>query len=309
MGSPHFNYDEEFWSKMRELLPQPGGMDQLLLWTSTKTKHGNPLNKETIYRRAKERGIRTFEASKRDCNQETLIKDYFRVLNEENIYWLGYLWADGSVALDSKSKNPQTLHLHCATADEHHIINLRNRLGSNHEIHRGKRISFGKELDYTHIAITCQEMVLDLINLWGIIPNKSELDLPWPSYIPDSYLHHFCRGVFDGDGSAGKKEYSYDPKYQSVKRWLYWKGSSLFMEGLRKSIQEAISGLTKLNLQGDPNSLKCKILNYQSLDDIRRIYEWMYEVDNSNNPKTNLPYLPRKLNVVKISLGLGNFSS
>src|SRR5690625_5577807 len=70
-------------------------------------------------------------------------------------------------------------------------------------------------------------MRTDLINIHGVMPNKSQ-QIKFP-YVPDKYINHFVRGYFDGDGFV-----SYERYFVSIVG-----GSKNFMVALRDQIEKA----------------------------------------------------------------------
>ena len=114
---------------------------------------------------------------------------------EEKAYWLGFLYADGSVG----SKEDK-IELGLAEKDLKHIekfrdfMNITNKI-SYRESTRSYRISFRSS--------KCKQ---DLINK-GCIPKKSLiLEFPNEKQVPNNLIKHFIRGYFDGDGSIAKNK-------------------------------------------------------------------------------------------------------
>ena len=118
------------------------------------------------------------------------VLDYFeKIDNEEKAYWLGFLYADGSVG----SKEDK-IELSLAEKDVRHIEKFKACLNISNKIcYRSKTKSY-------RISFRSQKCKQDLINN-GCIPKKSLL-LKFPSeqQVPKKLLKHFIRGYFDGDG-------------------------------------------------------------------------------------------------------------
>lgn len=136
----------------------------------------------------KSRGL-TRGKSKYNHNTEA-----FKIIdNEEKAYWLGFLYADGSVY------EPRgTIELSLAHKDLEHLerfrdfispdMEIKSRMVNGHLVHR--------------LQIVSMEIVQDLIKQ-GCMPAKSLiLQFPTMQQIPNKLLHHFMRGYFDGDGTA-----------------------------------------------------------------------------------------------------------
>lgn len=127
--------------------------------------------------------------------------DYFsKIDTEEKAYWIGLLLSDGHL---SKSG---TLMLYMKDLDI--IEKLKKSLKSEHPIRYDKYGNPG-------INIKCMEYYEDLTNI-GFHNRKSyfiDLDKVL-SNIPKHLLHHFVRGLFDGDGSIKVYKYPYLNKPQ-----------------------------------------------------------------------------------------------
>lgn len=136
----------------------------------------------------------------------TVNHDYFCTWSPNVAYALGYIYADGCITTKTGH-----LKLGCCADDEELIIALRDDMGSNHRIQRrvGQpvRDSLGHGRKYisrpkTEITICSKLLIQSLVELHGLQPAKSKLNLPMP-YVPEELLPHFIRGYFDGDGFQG----------------------------------------------------------------------------------------------------------
>lgn len=109
--------------------------------------------------------------------------------SEEKAYWLGFLYADGSVCKFAKSYK---IELTLKESDIEHLIKFKNFLGlpknpAYRTAQKAYRVTFGS-----------RKMAEDLIKL-GCTQKKS-LTLKFPTKVPEELLKHFIRGYFDGDG-------------------------------------------------------------------------------------------------------------
>lgn len=121
---------------------------------------------------------------------------------EEKAYWLGYIFADGHIS----TKNH--LMFCCNIEDIDILYKLKSSLNSNHPIYYNK--------DNNPCITICNKYICDkLINI-GFTHNKSYIvDFnKIKNNIPDNLLHHFIRGMFDGDGSIKYYNYDYVKGYQ-----------------------------------------------------------------------------------------------
>lgn len=118
----------------------------------------------------------------------------FEVIDtEEKAYWLGFLYADGSVY---KSRNSYIIEVGLSVKDIGHLVKFKKFLNSNHVL----KIKDYKGYKSCSITIRNQKMAQDLMNK-GCIPNKSLLlTFPNDDIVPKHLKPHFIRGYFDGDG-------------------------------------------------------------------------------------------------------------
>jgi len=116
--------------------------------------------------------------------------------SSEKAYWLGFLYADGSVNWINRSMNVSLI-------DKDHLIKFQEFLGSDYNIR------FIEKRNIYSLNISSISFVNDLI-MHGCQTNKSKR-LSYPS-ISDGLDRDFIRGYFDGDGCWSTnfdKEYFY----------------------------------------------------------------------------------------------------
>lgn len=117
----------------------------------------------------------------------------FDVLNDESVYWLGLIFADGCIS--SKSYNNDDY--------DHHIFELSLMDSDADHINKfAKFIEYNNKLYYTNsmcrICIS-NKYLWERLNSLGCVPKKSTI-LEFPSYLQDDQIVHFIRGYCDGDG-------------------------------------------------------------------------------------------------------------
>ena len=135
---------------------------------------------------------------------------------EEKAYWLGFLYADGCV---HKHDSSYVIELTLQEDDLEHLIKFKNFMDWK------GNLKYRETQKAYRVLFRSKKVAEDLINL-GCIPNKS-LILTFPNKIPDSLIHHFIRGYFDGDGSIHlvQNKYSVTPDVRIL-------GTKEFLEGL-----------------------------------------------------------------------------
>lgn len=116
---------------------------------------------------------------------------------EEKAYWLGFLYADGSV-----SSNTNTVELSLKGEDFNHLVKFKNFLKSSAEVKLSTIKLKEKSFLRCRFLVTDKHFHNRLIQL-GCIPRKS-LVLKFPNeeiFSSISLVYAFIRGYLDGDGS------------------------------------------------------------------------------------------------------------
>lgn len=120
-----------------------------------------------------------------------------KIDSEEKAYWLGFLYADGSVS--SKNNN---VELSLQLSDKEHLDKYMEFLKRNKEV---KTDSFRCRVSFTNKHI--HKALCEL----GCFPQKSLiLKFPNEEQVPKYLLNHFIRGYIDGDGCI----YIYKSKFK-----------------------------------------------------------------------------------------------
>lgn len=130
--------------------------------------------------------------------KKNLNENYFSNLNDENVlYWLGFLMADGCIYNNS-------LKMALAERDKDHMEKLKQDLDTDLALTKNisycsKRNPKWKDSVCYHITIRSNILIADLAS-FGILPKKT-----FTSEFPQNLLNHkflnsYMRGYFDGDG-------------------------------------------------------------------------------------------------------------
>lgn len=136
----------------------------------------------------KKAGFKVNASGKIDLNSDIFEK----IDTEEKAYWLGFLYADGSI---HKYKGHYRFELGLKESDIEHIQKFKDFIGSKHEI------KYRKNTKSYRIVFGDDKFCSDLIKL-GCTERKSlTLKFPTEEHVPDKYLKHFIRGYVEGDGS------------------------------------------------------------------------------------------------------------
>jgi len=116
--------------------------------------------------------------------------NYFKNWSNEMAYFLGLIAADGHVR-----KQNNLLMLNLKKTDEKIIQNLKEALQYD-----GPLYTINKKDGQTQCCLTvCSKEIVKDLNELGLNGNKT-FDFDWVVGMPDKYLSHFIRGVFDADG-------------------------------------------------------------------------------------------------------------
>lgn len=188
----------------------------------------------------------------------------FDEYSEDSCYWGGFLAADGCV--DSKHR----VRLMLKHDDINHVEKLKSFLESTHTISVNTETYNRCSLEIT------SSHICDMLDInYNIVPNKTD-KLKFPKHIPRSYLRHYIRGYFDGDGSICE---SFSNK-NSVTASIYAtfaSGAEQFSIDLFNYLQEV------LELGGHLQSFKDSV-------------KWQLKF-NTNDAKTLMHYLYKDSNI------------
>lgn len=144
---------------------------------------------------------------------------------EEKAYWLGFMYADGSL-----SSSTSTVELQLSSKDKEHLRKFSRFMRYNGEI----KTKVNKKDKNENVYYESCRVYFSNKHLWnslnekGCTPRKSlTLQFPNESIFKDkSLIRHFIRGYFDGDGSLG----IYDNK---VDGYVYHNHCSMYFLGTK----------------------------------------------------------------------------
>lgn len=142
------------------------------------------VKRQSLTRRLKEKYNITYELN----GKKPVNSSFFSTPTDKNMYWLGFIFADGNVS--SKGN-----YLEIATKDKEHLEKFKSDISSQHKIAE-KIVNTNS---YWRIAICDSQIYNDLLN-WGVVPKKSFIDINYPKIAREHDLS-FLRGFIDGDGS------------------------------------------------------------------------------------------------------------
>jgi hypothetical protein len=194
-------------------------------------------------------------AHNRALTSDNINVHFFSEPNYENAYIAGYAWADGSVS-GNDLKAFEIRSLSFTSTEKILLEQVAIATGSNHKIALRSNNAW-------EIRIPNHLFVQKAVELYGLAPNKSDTDQPYPN-IPDQYFSDFLRGVLDGDGCVGNG-------YGCI----YWAGSPRFIEGLQEQLVR-LTGVSKhvVQIQG-----KTRRIVWRARDDMMALKQFLYPMD------------------------------
>jgi hypothetical protein len=204
------------------------------------------------------------------CNE-----NYFTIIDsEDKAYFLGLLYADGCI------HNTQPRFLISLQEEDKHILELfKEKIEYTGYLYL--RSSEIRKNQYS-LEITSEKLKEDLINLGCVSKKSLILQFPNEMQVPIELIHHFIRGVFDGDGSVGVTTRLIKGK-EYKEQFIQFIGSNNFIDGLCKQLDF----LNRFTISSVNNGNNKQIAIKSKLDFIQ-MYEFLY--------KDATIYLHRKYN-------------
>lgn len=153
---------------------------------------------------------------------------------EEKAYWLGFIFADGTISsnpLKENKKKVYTFELSLKQDDINHLEKLKELLKTPRPIIKSE--------NRCRLLVNSKHF-WDTLNNYGCIPNKS-LTLQFPSeniFKEKSLIRHFIRGYFDGDGCI-----SYSNSEHTILN-MQLLGTKSFLQTLLNYLPEEFKDLT-----------------------------------------------------------------
>lgn len=214
---------------------------------------------------------------------------FFNEINtEEKAYILGLIYSDGNIT-SSKQYNSYTLNFGQIERDIDIVYKVKKAIGADNPLLEYKN-TFNDSIFY-NLSIHSEQIYNDLVK-YGVTENKSLTLIFNEKIVPENLLHHFIRGLFDGDGCIwnGKRkkmvvkdastESGYRERIVHNVKFTYT-GNSQFVDSLQNSLCEKL-GLKKTKLNYAITSKKRRELKrictmeYCGRKNIKRFYDYIY---------------------------------
>lgn len=191
--------------------------------------------------------------------------EYFENIDtEEKAYWLGFLYADGSVNTSDKTcTKPNRLTINISSKDrvilEKFIKSIDGNLEIEDYIPNGQTYS---QNPMSRLCVNSIEFCSYLIK-HGCTPNKT-FTLKMPQ-LSNNLIPHFIRGFFDGDGY-----------FESGKHFSLTKTESILND--INNVIAAILNIEhgKIHHYKNKDSRICD-LKFFKQDSVKKIYHWLYD--------------------------------
>ena len=152
--------------------------------------------------------LRKLGITRPNGTQAKINHDYFENIDSEHkAYWLGFIYADGSITKKAYEKGSYTYRLRMELMFEDKYILEQMALDLESDLKPKEYYNdtshfegYNKPKHTAYIMFSSKKMGEDLVKL-GVVPNKTFILKSLPN-IPDNLMKHFIRGYFDGDGSV-----------------------------------------------------------------------------------------------------------
>lgn len=193
----------------------------------------------------------------------TFNESYFEKIDSvEKAYWLGFIYADGYIT----RKTSGQAHLCLCLSEEEPINKFKKAINTNKPTN-----SFDAKNSYNNtiskafrITIIFDKIVNDIEKL-GVVENKS-LILTFPTWLETTYIPHFIRGYFDGDGSV----------FLTKNNYLY--SEILGTESFLKELQKHLIFLDSNKISKDSReNVNCFRLRLSSEKLTLDLYKYLYK--------------------------------
>lgn len=117
--------------------------------------------------------------------------DYFSTLDNDSVYYLGFIAADGTVR-----PNRNEIKIGLSSVDHDFLEDMRHRLQSERTV---KNYLTSNGFEVSELLFSSQKIKEELAK-YSIVPNKTEKGITMQN-IPNEFKMAFIKGFFDGDGS------------------------------------------------------------------------------------------------------------
>lgn len=206
-----------------------------------------------------------------DINRRHSLNTHFfdTICTEQQAYWLGFLWADGSWSKTSpRCSGPNRLTLCQKRAEINHLQLFLDTIEADYPI-RNFNGGYGKAV-IAHI--NSRPLCVSLERL-GFARKDQRIHIP---PIPPSLLHHFIRGYFDGDGCLSVYTQTIRDVVVNRHEWSLT-GNPEFIRNIRSAIEQNVDVSHRVKIQTYKRTDKAVSLRYGRKSDIVALHDYLYQ--------------------------------
>lgn len=226
----------------------------------------------TVYDSLKRQRIPTTIKWRRGRRDELRVRFFDAIDTEEKAYFLGLWYADGNVGINKRGSYTASIIL--SSEDSYLLRHLSGLLYVKPKSlcripayiskrKNGRRVKNGE----TKMLYVYGRDFFDTLVKQGCFPRKSlTLRFPTEKQVPASFLHHFIRGYFDGDGSIGYYLNNHGDAYHAV--------SIVSSHRFIAELKEVLDGRGIYGHIKKVNNIS--YLNFSARDKIGRFYDLIY---------------------------------
>lgn len=197
-------------------------------------------------------------------------ENFFKEWSPEMAYVLGLIYSDGNLHIRKTKSGYKTGTLTFAQKDRELVEKILILMDCDAKIRFKEKCEFDNTTagELFYFSIENNYIANELLRL-GVTPNKS-LDMKFPE-IPDDYLRHFVRGLFDGDGSV------YLVKRTKTIRVKLLSGSREFIDQLNIKMKNRGFREMKISFSHTKENPGAYFIRYNIDSEIKRFYNLIYE--------------------------------
>ena len=207
--------------------------------------------------------------------KHTLDQTFFDTIDTEaKAYFLGLLWADGSLSKTTKrcsGNNRLSISQKIDDIDQLHKMQI--ALNSNYSLYMSTtNNTYSKNHKIATLSINSVYLVNQLERL-GMYNKENRTSIP---EIPNNLIHHFIRGYFDGDGCLSIYQ-------QQIKKWNINKqefsltGNEQLLSAIKQILEKSANVSDKVKLKHYKRTNKAVSLRYGKKQDIVSLHQYLYK--------------------------------
>lgn len=201
-----------------------------------------------------QRGLLTHNLNRRSQDKYYINHKKMNGWSQEIAYILGFILADGYIIYKTEARNQTSLQIELAEYDIDILHKIKSYLEFEGPVSTSNR-------NTVKLNISNMMIIESIINKGYPIHNKT-FETKWIEDIPNKYINHFIRGIFDGDGSVYEK--NGNPTFQFL-------GTENLLEGIRKNLPYPPPNIHWRGKNGGANVYVMQYYNKKNF------FQWLYK--------------------------------